>query len=412
LETKRKRLMPLRLVCVGGGHANCQLIQAFNPGNDLIEGILISDSDVSWYSGMIPGVISGAYQGEKDAAYNIKHYAIARGWKFIKGRVESINSTKKLVTYVEDHQSYQLSYDLLILNIGSQTNVPFDISDFGNSCIATRPIAQFEKQLLRFEETLLKQSEDNKQWVKVVVLGGGAGGIEMMFNLEARFRKGEYDFGFDYTLIQQQDRCLPALSLATSQRVENELRKRKINLIHNHRAIASEKGFVVLSNTSSEGKDEIDKLTNVPFDLLILATGGAAFPWLKAQTDLQTDSRGFVSVKDTLQSVSSEAVFAAGDCASMTTFKGDFPPKAGVYAIRQGQHLVTNVRLMIDELISGKLVTDIWLREYVPQSDFLSLINLGEGDAIGMKFGLTFQGWWVWILKDLIDRKWIRSFQS
>ena len=33
-------------------------------------------------------------------------------------------------------------------------------------------------------------------------------------------------------------------------------------------------------------------------------------------TDLETDAEGFIAIRDTLQSVSRENVFAVGDCAS------------------------------------------------------------------------------------------------
>jgi hypothetical protein len=39
------------------------------------------------------------------------------------------------------------------------------------------------------------------------------------------------------------------------------------------------------------------------------------------------------------------------------------------------------------------------------QRDFLSLLNLGDGTALGTKKGLSFQGRWVMKRKDWIDRR-------
>jgi selenide,water dikinase len=52
------------------------------------------------------------------------------------------------------------------------------------------------------------------------------------------------------------------------------------------------------------------------------------------------------------------------------------------------------------------------LERYTPQSDFLTLLNLGGGVAVGAKWGFTFEGRWVMRLKDWIDRRFMRRFPS
>ena len=52
------------------------------------------------------------------------------------------------------------------------------------------------------------------------------------------------------------------------------------------------------------------------------------------------------------------------------------------------------------------------LRNYVPQKDFLTLLNLGDGTALGYKWGVAFQGKWVLWLKDIIDRRFMTRFQE
>ena len=77
--------------------------------------------------------------------------------------------------------------------------------------------------------------------------------------------------------------------------------------------------------------------------------------------------------------------------------------KAGVYAVRSGPLLDHNLRARL---------ADEPLREYAPQHDFLSLLNLGDGSAIAAKWGMAFEGGaWMW-LKDRIDRGFVAKYQQ
>ena len=47
--------------------------------------------------------------------------------------------------------------------------------------------------------------------------------------------------------------------------------------------------------------------------------------------------KGYFRVDDYLQSTSHPNVFASGDCITMESYADkNFPPKAGVYAVREG----------------------------------------------------------------------------
>jgi selenide,water dikinase len=134
------------------------------------------------------------------------------------------------------------------------------------------------------------------------------------------------------------------------------------------------------------------------FDLVLLATGAAALPWLRP-SGLATDERGFVLVHPTLQCISHPEVFALGDCATLR----DSPhPNSGVYAVRHGEALIENLR---------RLVGGTSLEAYVPQKKALVLMSCGARYAIAERGGWNAQGRWVWWWKDGIDRRWIASFR-
>ena len=53
---------------------------------------------------------------------------------------------------------------------------------------------------------------------------------------------------------------------------------------------------------------------------------------------------GYFRVNDFMQSTSHPNVFAGGDCVTMETYAHEnFPPKAGVYAVRAGPIIAQNV---------------------------------------------------------------------
>lgn len=141
-----------------------------------------------------------------------------------------------------------------------------------------------------------------------------------------------------------------------------------------------------------------------------MLSGAASSSWLQTRSDLELDRKGFIRVRETLQTLAYPYVFACGDCASFDSFDNNFPPKAGVYAVRMGPLLCKNLEKLLNH--PGPAEGDQDLESYLPQSDFLSLLNLCDGRAIGAKFGVGFLGPWLWKLKDFIDVKWMQSFDS
>ncbi|MCA9220161.1 MAG: FAD-dependent oxidoreductase, partial [Planctomycetales bacterium] len=135
-------------------------------------------------------------------------------------------------------------------------------------------------------------------------------------------------------------------------------------------------------------------------DLIVWATG-AASPPLLGRFDLPRDDHGFLLTDRTLRSVSGSPIFAVGDCGSI---EDRDPPKAGVYAVRQGPVLWEN----LSRLAAGNQK----LREYEPQGDFLKLFNTGDGRALLEYRRLTCHARWCWWLKDWIDRRFVARHQA
>ena len=140
--------------------------------------------------------------------------------------------------------------------------------------------------------------------------------------------------------------------------------------------------------------------TVLPCDVAVWATGAEP---QKVSTESDLDlMKGFFRVNNFLQSTSHPNIFAGGDCITMESYVDKaFPTKAGVYAVRAGPIIAENVVKYIEKQP---------LKEYVPQSGFLSLMMTADGNCIGSKHGIGFVGKWVWGLKDYIDMGFMNLF--
>ncbi|MEY2994703.1 MAG: hypothetical protein RL357_1638, partial [Pseudomonadota bacterium] len=152
--------------------------------------------------------------------------------------------------------------------------------------------------------------------------------------------------------------------------------------------VAFENGSVILDN----------KL-RLKCDLPIVATGSMAPVWLK-DTDLALDERGYIEVNAYQQSTSHTFVFACGDVASRNDVSH---PKSGVYAIRAGEQMAEQLS---SSLRRGQL------KEIKVQPRSLNILNTGNRRAIASYGDWSTSGWLAWLLKDYIDRRYIKSFQT
>lgn len=247
--------------------------------------------------------------------------------------------------------------------------------------ILTRPIGDLLPALRRFEMAAPPSP-------RVVVIGAGAAGIELALAMDARLK--HIDPTTSVTLVSR-DSLLNDFGRAKAAAVSAELRRRGVKELH------------ALADQVRDGVVTLDNGGHVAFDCLLLATGAAPHDWLARCTDLKTEE-GWLHVEQKLNVVGRGNVFAAGDCVTFGARFGEgFPPRAGVYAVRQGPILTHNLKVVLE----GRG----FMKTFVPQATYLSLLCTGDGRAIGSKYGLVFKGTWVFRLKNYIDEAWQRKFR-
>jgi selenide,water dikinase len=369
------------LVLVGGGHAHVHVLEGFAaapPPNTRVT--LIVDTPFAVYSGMVPGMIAGQY-GERDLQIDVRPLAQRADVQVIETRAVGIEPAERRIM-LDDGPP--IAYDVASFDIGS-TVAGLNLPGVREHALPTRPIGRFAQRV----DGLIKQARahDGASPFRVIVVGAGAGGVELAFTIHYRLA-AETGREVDVQLIESGPRILAGYPASLAHRVERLAAARGIKILRGGRVASAEQDAVVLNDGS-----------RLPCDALVWVTGAVSQPIFTA-AGLSTDDRGFLRIRSTLQSEAHDDLFGCGDCATLI----DYPrtPKAGVYAVRQGPLITDNLRAAL----AGSS-----LRRYRPQRDFLTLLNAGGGVALGAKWGRSFQGRWVMTLKDRIDRRFMRRFQ-
>ena len=364
-----------RLMLVGAGHAHAlllnRLIRQPLPGVDVV---VVSPQAMAPYSGMVPGWLAGHYRFD-DIVIDFPALAARAGASWRQGELHLLDPDQHKVVLTDGSV---MSYDIVSLNVGSTLRPP---PSEHATVLPLRPLADLRAGF----EPLVQhwQTERSDAPCVLAAVGAGAAGFESLLAVVQRFRRMRPDRIVRGELITSGPEILPAMAGGA----------RAAAL----RALASAGISVSLDASWSSRVDQES-------DIVLWATGAQAHDWqcdARRRGSLSVDSAGFVRIDERLISVSHSTVFAVGDCASW----GSHPlPKAGVHAVRMGPVLAANIRVALGG--AGEFV------RHQPQKHVLALLATGDGQAIASRGNLAAEGSWVWRWKDLIDRRFVRQFQS
>ncbi len=369
------------IALLGVGHTNAHLVRMWKmkPRSDA-ELVCVSNFPIATYSGMLPGVLSGQYPPEQ-MEIDLVRLCRSAGCRLIVDDVQSIDRAKKLILF---ERRCPLPYDVISIGVGSRpatSNVEF-AADAPLELI--KPMPTFLQRLTRRLEKLSARS-DRK--IEAVVVGGGVGGIEISFCLLTRLKRLFPGTETRVTLVAGGT-FAGGTAQDTQRRIRQALRERQIVLV--------EKNNVRRVGSNSV---QLDNSTEIPADIVLWATAATA-PELLESLDVEKDSRGFLAIRPTLQSVSDNSIFAVGDSGTLVE---NPTAKAGVFAVRQGPVLWENI---------GRYLTRRPLISYKPQKNFLKLMNTGNGKAIGEYWNRASYRTLMWRIKNEIDVKFMKKYQD
>jgi len=372
------------LVLVGGGHAHALVIRmwAMNPLPG-VRLILISPNWQTPYSGMLPGLLAGHYTCD-DIHIDLRKVCTWANVRFIEDYVVSLDTHDKTLT-LSKHP--KINYDTLSIDIGSTPDLSLPgLQDFAQ---AVKPIDQFYPRYQACLKRCLTMSGTAKKTYRVAVVGGGAGGIEVVLAMAKALDKTQ---NIAITLVIRGTKVLSDYPRKLSQQAVHTLNELNVKLRTDFDVIRVEKNKLIASDQQV-----------IPIDEAFFCTQAIAAEWPKL-SGVNCDKRGFISVNQTLQSISDKNIFAAGDIANMLTSPR---PKAGVYAVRQAPVLFENLK---------RHLLNKPLKPYHPQDNFLSLLSLGKRNAFAAKntLALTYPSLQplLWLIKNAIDKQFMAKFNE
>ena len=362
------------LVLVGGGHAHLHVLKALSVQTMVGAHVtLVSPFPRQMYSGMVPGLVAGHYSVD-EISVALAPLAAAGKVDFLQTSATCVDANAKTVQLLSGDT---LTYDVLSLDTGPVMNRDA-IPGARQHAVFVRPIEHFNQLWTGLLELALTKALD------VVVVGGGAAGVELVMALHHRLCKAA-NTGARLSLVTGGTAPMPSHSLKVQARIKQALKQRQITV------------FEDTCSEVREGALLLGSGARLACDAPIMALGSSAPTWL-AGSGLALDDAGFIATGATLQSTSHADVFAAGDVASRVDA---VRPKSGVYAVRAGPPLEGNLRLQVG---GGVLLP------YQPQARSLNLLACGNRSAIASWGEWSVQGGWVWRWKNKIDRDFVARY--
>ena len=371
------------LVLVGGGHSHVVVLRmlGMRPEPGVRITLICTDIDTP-YSGMLPGYISGHYSFD-DVHIDLGRLAAFAGARFIHGEVTGLDRSNQRVLL---RNRPAVPYDLVSINTGSTPNVR-QVNGAQAHAVPVKPIAQFNQRWLQ----LLERVRGLHSRMTVAVVGGGAGGVELVLSMQHRLRHELQVLGrspdlLQFALLTASDTVMPTHNRWVRERFAGVLEARHVAVHTRAEVTQVSPGCLQTQDGRTFDADET---------LWVTQAGGPA--WLQS-TGLALDANGFIQVNDRLQTLDDPKIFAAGDVASFTPRPLE---KAGVFAVRMGAPLAHNLR----HSLRGEP-----LQPYRPQRHWLALISTGDRHAVASRGPIGFAGDWVWRWKDHIDSSFMRLF--
>ncbi|ALC84375.1 MULTISPECIES: NAD(P)/FAD-dependent oxidoreductase [Bacillus] len=308
---------------------------------------------------------------EEDIVVPWTHYKFFEGVEFVQGAVTFVDSEKKQIQY-EDVQgnSVQMSYDLLVVAVGSVARQPdpdqggISLNDLDTAAVIRERWRANLRQAVRESDP-----KERKQLMTVAVAGAGISGIETAAELVLEMQKEASSLGLNPSdisvyLLSAQERLFMEAPEKVGRKLDQILSESGVTVIYNRKVLGEKAGVVTLSNG--------DRLS---VSLCIWTIGLIPNPALRSM-GLPLTSDGQVVVDESYRVQGAPGVYSIGDCTRIVD------PKTGkVDRMRCGDGSLQAERL-------GKVVVaDLEGRTAPVHKSMVDVFCMGLGENRGLVWG-------------------------
>lgn len=373
----------MRVVLIGGGHASLPLLSRARGLRDRgAEVTLVSDCERLWYSGMTPEYLGGVYTRD-DVTIDLRAICAREGVRFVPETATALNPRAR---EVETASGALFDYDVCAVDVGATNPAP----EAAGPAVHTKPLHKIAALSAFLGE--VTQHDRSAPPRRLVIVGGGAAGVEVALNLRSR---PDLTGRLALTLIEPSDALLGAFPARAQTWAAETLRASGVEMRFGEEVERVEPGTVLLASGARLDADRV-----------LWATGSVGQRWLGR--DLETDARGFVRVERTLQARGFPRLFVSGDAAAVSGHED--LARVGVHAVKQGPVLARNVEAMVDALASGQAPEAASLTSWRPYPVAPLILSTGTRDGLFVAGPLASRGAWALALKHRVDRKWIEPY--
>ena len=378
-----------RIIVVGGGAGGLEL--ATRLGKKLgkrkqAEVLLIDVKATHIWKPLLHEVAAGTFDSHEN---EIEYLAQAahNHFRFRLGKVTGVDRGAKTVTVAptlnDDGEELiperAIAYDYLVMSVGSVSH-DFGVEGVRDHCLFLDTTDQAERFQRRLIESYIRvqghAGEDESGQLDVAIVGAGATGVELAAQLhEVSHLMNAY--GLDnvrpadirMTLIEAADRILPGVTPRVSAATHKQLEKLGINILTAE----------TVTRVTDEGiETKSGKFVRAP--IRVWAAGVKAPPFLKDFGELPANRIGQLEVRQTLQTVDDDDIYAIGDCASCPWpgHERNVPPRA-----QSAHQMASTAAKSIEQRVRGKS-GDLPTFQY---HDYGSLVSLGKYSTVGNLMG-------------------------
>lgn len=379
---------PARILVAGAGYvgvyAALQLHKRLEPHEARIT--IVNPDNFMLYQPLLPEVASGNLSPRHAVVPLRKVLPRAH---LIRGRLLGLDHDTHTATLGPvDSEPWEISYDHVILGLGSVTRV-LPIPGLREHAVGFRSIA--EALYLRnhiLERMDVAEStgdpEVRRRALTFVFVGGGYTGVEALAELEdmamsaSRFYQTIRPDEMRWVLVEATDRLLPTVAPGLAHYAFTELRGRGIE-VHLKTMLERVDGTRLHLSTGEV----------VDTDTLVWVAGATPNPLIR-KLGLPTADGGQLDVDECLRVRGTEGAWAAGDGAAVPDLvEGGRAPQSAQYAQREGTRIGENIA----RTLRGEPAEPFRFKSRG------EMITLGRRKGVARIFGRQLRGVLPWILR-------------